>query len=1211
MKKWLTILLFLVLPCCAIFAQQGNTVLVGSGLILQFDGDSLRIDTLRSFQYGRANSYFLGGNHLTDCQGSTIGFHHRSLRDDSLLIIKYTDRHYDEIYSQCGTGRFGDYSEFISPLEFDKTIFITADRTYGGNQWTHEYTFLYNKRFLRNDSMLWDTISCTGISDTFFTSRIDSESIRLENAIWHVTAHRGNSIFAFHIDREGIKTLKRSLKKPTTLSNSGSSIFPNVLKASNDGNHLALVEDNGLYTFSLYDFDKNTGAATYSKPLLTKAQLPSYSWCLDTYGAILPAIDGIAFSPNDSLIYVAYNYWPFCTDGSKMVRIIYQIDRYHPNPPSTANVVYSKFYNNIQSRQRHTMMFTAPNGIIYWGQPCDSAIHSISQANTYRGAIHHLNTISVSGHYNATSLDLSTSAYLRADFDIWASCEDSATAIFYGNEFLPKVTYHWGDGDSTVYDSGSLTNKQYIKHRYDSTGTYTVIQKALLNTCDYAQTKTKVVDVTIPPQSTAFSLSVDTGCTHSTLTITDTVSHTDSIYVDWGDGTTDTIRTGHTRITAVIISHSYTTSDTFDIAYRLIGHGIPQKNKSGCRYSADTSIHVVLRPRPTPQYRYTTTGTSTPIALQDTTLACSGEPLIVSQQNDSLVSFLGTLANDTVYADTDSIIYTLKGGWYTTVLAATTAHGCTVQDTIEIGIAQTTQVTWSTDSVFCKNRPAATQVNVVKGLGSLDQINSNLLYTRHGDTSLTLFHPAATSGEYIAQVVIHTDVGCRDTFSKKMRVSEFPDISIKGDSVGCINHRIEFDPKTESDDSIAIQWYVNSLLARRTDFRISGTHMPYELVPSVAGTSTIVAEVSTPFGCISTDTLQVAIIPPPQVILGKADDTLCHNQQPYHLTANLTLSNHSKVYTFWGDNLQDSNTAERNIDTILQHTYTSSGSYTLQSILAYNYPVCADTATSKVTILAPPSVTLQALDLCTNEKGEARLHWQSDTPLSWLKVYNNNTQIETYSELPKSGSITQEYLAGLQTNILLARARDTLGCTASSTQQYRTVEKPVATFDAAYLRTDDLAVTYMFTDKSQNHSTALLIYGDGISETLVPFFEQRHTYTDTGGYTATLVVSNENICADTAQLTVWAQPSITFYVPTSITPNGDQLNDYLHFDTRLVKALNVRIYNRWGAKVMTITNPEQLEKTRELPASVYLVRFSITDIYGKTHRGQQTLTVLR
>jgi len=76
-----------------------------------------------------------------------------------------------------------------------------------------------------------------------------------------------------------------------------------------------------------------------------------------------------------------------------------------------------------------------------------------------------------------------------------------------------------------------------------------------------------------------------------------------------------------------------------------------------------------------------------------------------------------------------------------------------------------------------------------------------------------------------------------------------------------------------------------------------------------------------------------------------------------------------------------------------------------------------------------------------------------------------------------------------------------------------------------------------------------------------------------------LTVINEELCADTASIQVKLSEDKLIYVPNAFSPNQDGVNDYFQMfpGCGVVKIKNLRIFNRWGAKVYSKNNIDHFD----------------------------------
>lgn len=1203
-------------------AQLGNNVLMGTKILLQFNNDTLSINSLSQ----NFDSDFANWKSMTDCNGNFLG------TSNGLFLTNNTSTrpiNWNVRPSELGSSTLCSPSNiFRTRYSFPSTLEPNVSHTIL-SRWNSNgdsIFYAYADWSFRNDSIIWATPDCSLVSDTlkklpYTSTNFHHEVIKHGSKAWYIHPYR-NSLVALEIDEISKKISKynKTITQGNSETKGPNSTFrtSSGLRSSNTGDYIAKFEDDGTNAFNLYSFDKNTGAITYEKPLLTKTQLQSYGICT---GFSSPSVlDGIAFSENDSLIYVAYTYSPVCyttsQDYKKMIRIIYQIDRFATNSPGTARVVFSKYYNNHDDGRggnysKQTLMFTGPDGIIYYGMGFDNAISTIENANVYGGEIHTYNKYSVSGHLNIPGASLSPNTLKRASFDAFSNCADSTLAVFYGSDDLLRVAYYWGDGDSTVYDSGTIANGHQTSHRYDSSGVYTITQKSIFNNCGYGKTKTKTINVTLPPSHTGFELVADTACTSHTVTLTDTVEHTQSVQIDWGDGELDTLAIAMVSASPFSLSHTYTTQDTFVLSYKLIGYGIPSEGIAGCERQIDSNYAAAFYPAPLAEYTWTTNYTKY-AALQDTILLCVDEGLTLTQSNDSVSYFMlsNSSGNDT--SINDSLQLNLASDWYETILQGYTIHGCETKDTITIGISPRSTALWQGDTSTCQNVLALQSLKASILLGSIDSTTTDesLLLFQSAD-SLSVPFISATAGKYTISATVYSSTGCIDTFDREITVHTIPQIALAGDSIGCINTAIAYTPTIVSADSAIIAWYIDGTLTNTTAALPQNEHTAYEYSSTTAGIRQVAAVATTTYGCSATDTAYTTIQNPPTVQHSETALSICINTQPIELTATTAISDTSTVVHTWDASTTDSNLIGTSNTMTISHTYLAEGTYTLTSRVVDRLSGCADTTYTSITVHPQPEVNLASADACEDMQVEVVTTWDADTLLSYVRTYRNDVLLNEVNSPNNRGSSSLYYTAEQDENVLVSIARDTLGCQDTALLTTATLSLPVARYSTQYLSASGLEVTYLFTDKSTNHTSAELFYGDGISTVETPGFAQPYTYADSGIYNSSLVVSNQDICFDTTHTKILAFPFVDFHIPNSISPNGDGLNEYLNFSTLFIQELTIEIYTRWGEQVLRITSSNELIKTMDLSQGVYLAKYRIKDTFGTYHNIEQTITVIR
>jgi gliding motility-associated-like protein len=107
--------------------------------------------------------------------------------------------------------------------------------------------------------------------------------------------------------------------------------------------------------------------------------------------------------------------------------------------------------------------------------------------------------------------------------------------------------------------------------------------------------------------------------------------------------------------------------------------------------------------------------------------------------------------------------------------------------------------------------------------------------------------------------------------------------------------------------------------------------------------------------------------------------------------------------------------------------------------------------------------------------------------------------------------------------------------------------------------------TFEFTNNSQNATLYNWIFGDGTTSTA---FSPNHTYpNEVLIYNVTLIANNIDNCPDTTNVTVSITDELIYYIPNTMTPDGDKFNETFQpvFSAGVdIYSYSMYIYNRWG-----------------------------------------------
>jgi len=152
------------------------------------------------------------------------------------------------------------------------------------------------------------------------------------------------------------------------------------------------------------------------------------------------------------------------------------------------------------------------------------------------------------------------------------------------------------------------------------------------------------------------------------------------------------------------------------------------------------------------------------------------------------------------------------------------------------------------------------------------------------------------------------------------------------------------------------------------------------------------------------------------------------------------------------------------------------------------------------------------------------------------------------------------------------------------------------------------------TNQSTDESGSVWTFGDGTN----PSTEESpsHTYNEPGTYTLMLSVINAQGCTDTISVEILVIEQMTVELPNIFTPNGDNANDEYSIKSQGVIKLKADIYNRWGQKMFSWSDPAVSWNGKSPFGSaatpgVYFCVVEATDALGKTHTFTTTVTLVQ
>lgn len=312
-----------------------------------------------------------------------------------------------------------------------------------------------------------------------------------------------------------------------------------------------------------------------------------------------------------------------------------------------------------------------------------------------------------------------------------------------------------------------------------------------------------------------------------------------------------------------------------------------------------------------------------------------------------------------------------------------------------------------------------------------------------------------------------------------------------------------------------------------------------------AGTYSVV--VNDAGGC--TNSSSYVITQPTQVALSlSGNDSICAGT-PTTITANPAGGTGPYTVT-WDHSLPNGNsqTVSPTTTTTYNATVTDANgcNVTQPYIITTSSPPVAAFATGAVSC-APALV-----NFTNNSTGGVNYSWNFGDPSS----LSNTSTLQNPSHI---------YLqAGTYTVSLIVT--NAAGCSDTTIMNAAVVIPGFA--NASFIVNDSVVSEFdpevIFTDLSNGGTNCILYFGDGDSINTCNFGNVTHTYPGAGSYTAMMVITNANGCADTVYLTILVEQETMVYIPNAFTPNSNGLNEFFMAYGTNVKEFDMLVFDRWG-----------------------------------------------
>jgi gliding motility-associated-like protein len=415
-------------------------------------------------------------------------------------------------------------------------------------------------------------------------------------------------------------------------------------------------------------------------------------------------------------------------------------------------------------------------------------------------------------------------------------------------------------------------------------------------------------------------------------------------------------------------------------------------------------------------------------------------------------------------------------------------------------------------------------------------------------------------GIYTVSLISSSNIGsCRDTAEKSFEVFHMPVASFTIDNNRqCLkDNTFQFNStSTVSAGSIDV---TNWRFGDNTSSNISNPTKTYINSDSFRVSLIVLSN----NGCIDSTFKKVHINPMPVANFDITPKTTCFRDNSIRIINKSTMTNGSisehKFYFGDGDSVSNENP--------LNHSYLSSGDFKiLLKVSTINN--CSDTTSRMVSIRPNPDLNFEVDDVCLKDSTEFNNYSTiaSGNITSWRWFFGNGRSSTLFSPKHKyrdTGSYDIKLIATTDegcVDTLFIPGAAVVHPNPKSRFTYEKIRSWENEVDLQYrdLSTDAVSWNWNFSSMGfSNDQNPLLFYNDTLTQK------------------TTLIISNIFGCSDTSTQILFIMPDVTYYVPTSFSPNDDNINEIFK-PKGLAFALEYRflVFNRWGEVIFDTRDPQ-------------------------------------
>jgi|GEM_PF-437463 len=667
--------------------------------------------------------------------------------------------------------------------------------------------------------------------------------------------------------------------------------------------------------------------------------------------------------------------------------------------------------------------------------------------------------------------------------------------------------WSWNFGDGGTANTSSAT------HVYPVSGTYNVTL-TVTDTGGCMNSITK--PVVIAPEPVANFDYSQPACKESAIQFTSLSSTTTGYLQTWvwdfGDNTTQTI----TFPAIPNVTHIYSGYGTFNVTLTVT-------TNTGCSKTIIKS--VIVAPTPLANFTFDAGCFSSPVQFSDLSQAGTGslsnwlwnfgEPASGTANQSSMQNPAHTYASATSY---------------TVTLIVTNSSGC--KDTISKPVTVT-----NPPSVDFTSQPGcvddSTQFTASLNAGLIASVEWTF---GDGGTSTVLnpYHVYTLSGTFTVTLMATDTSGCSNSISHTVTITPPPVALFQAGTPSCSGMPVQFDDLSSATGGQITFWHW--YFGDGTDILINAPANPdVSHTYSSAGTFNVVLEIGTSLGCEASADQDVVISTGPLAEFEYGNS--CAGNPVSFTNLSGTNGGPALIGYLWDFGDPGSGTANSSNLSNPSHIYTATGTYTV-TLYVTNAGGCQDTVYHSVLIHPIPAVDFTWSNTCLG----------STTNFSVSPAVTNIPAVQTFDWDFGDGSQHSALQAPVHvyalpgTYTVVLNIVDTAGCENSVSHPLIISPQPVAQFS---YENSCLNAPMQFFDLSYSSGGEPITgwhwdFGTTAANDTSNLQNPSWTYTSTGSYTVTLIVTNAGGCKDTLvkSVSLFSLPVADFSFAAPACQNG-------------------------------------------------------------------------